>query len=223
MRNRFVWLAAGALLPVLAAPPAPAGAGDVGGYLGLGGGFPTGEARNSFDSGWNLTGGVAFDTSHHLGFQLDYTFSRYGLNGGYFVGTDLDGNHQQQNIFLNVVLFPGGHDDDGVYLLAGGGASHRRVEITRFEGFRGGIVCNPLWLVCFPGVVPIERVVGSRSTWDPGVNVGLGYQFDTGSDVKVFIEARYHYVRGDEFENAETGLSERATTQNVTVAAGFRF
>ena len=208
------------------ASPARAQYNQWGGFVGFGGSFPTSDSADSFKSGWNFTGGVAYNVSPKFALQADYTFNRYGLKGELFNVTDLGGSHTQQNIFLNAVIFTNSIDDSSLYFLAGGGATHRNVEITRFAGFAGGIICNPWWLICFPGVVPVEQILGSRSTWDPGFDVGIGFQIDLGGGsggTKFFIESRYQYIRGDEFENPITDQTERGSTQYVSVTGGFRF
>jgi opacity protein-like surface antigen len=232
MRRRLhTAVVAGTLLLVAGTSPALAQDKSWGGFIGFGGSFPMSDSKDSFDSGWNFTGGVAWNLSESFSLQADYSFNRHGLSPARLEATPLDlvsaldGSYTQQNLFLNAVVFTNGSDNSSLYLLGGGGATHRNVEITRFAGYAGGIVCNPWWLVCFPGVVPVEQVLGSRSTWDPGANVGVGFQIDLGGGSggsKFFLEARYHYIRGDEFENP-TNETERSNTQSVSVSGGFRF
>ena len=223
LRARVV-MVVGLLFAVAGTSPASAQDNDWGGFIGFGGSFPVSDARDSFKDGWSFTGGVARNFSEKFALQADYSFNRYGLDNKLFAGTDLAGTHTQQNIFLNAVIFTNSVDRSSLYFVAGGGATHRNVEVTRFAGFAGGIVCNPWWLVCYPGAVPVEQILGSQSTWDPGFNVGLGFQVPLGGgSAKFFVESRYQYIRGDEFENPITDQKERGNTQNITVVGGFRF
>jgi opacity protein-like surface antigen len=214
------------LLVLVAVPPAKAQYNDWSGFVGFGGSFPVSDTRDNFKDGWNFSGGVAYNVSESFSLQADYSFNRYGLNGELFQVTDLGGSHTQQNLFLNALFFTNGSDDSSLYFLAGGGASHRNVEITRFAGFGTGIICNPWWFVCFPVSVPVEEILGSRSSWDPGFDVGIGFQVDLGGGsggAKFFVESRYQYIRGDEFENPITETKQRGNTQYVSLSGGFRF
>jgi opacity protein-like surface antigen len=216
------------LLSVLlvSASPAQAQYNSWGGFVGFGGSFPLSDSKDSFKNGWNFAGGFAYNASENFSIQADYSFNRYGLNGEVFRVTDLGGSHTQQNLFLNAVFFTNSVDESSLYLLGGGGATHRNVEITRFAGFGTGIICNPWWFVCFPTTVPVEEILGSRSSWDPGVNVGIGFQVDLGGGrggAKFYVETRYSYIRGDEFENPLTGSPQRGNTQYITLNGGFRF
>ena len=227
MRRRLLAVLVVAFVLAVGAPsPAQAQYNDWSGFVGFGGSFPVSDARDNFKDGWNLAGGFARNISPKFALQVDYSFNRYGLKGEIFQVTDLGGSHTQQNIFLNAVFFTNSIDDSSLYFLAGGGATHRNVEITRFAGWAGGIICNPWWLICYPGAVPVEQILGSYSTWDPGFDVGLGFQIDLGGGsggAKFFVESRYQYIRGDEFDNPITESKQRGNTQYVTVNGGFRF
>jgi hypothetical protein len=74
----------------------------------------------------NFAGGFARDISPQFALQVDYSFNRYGLKGEIFQVTDVGGSHTQQNIFLNAVFFTNSIDESSLYLLGGGGATHRR-------------------------------------------------------------------------------------------------
>jgi hypothetical protein len=55
-------------------------------------------------------------------------------------------------------------------------------------------VCNPYWYVCYPTLVPVDRIIGDRSSNDFGINFGAGVTF--GANAKFYVETRYHYVWG---------------------------
>jgi opacity protein-like surface antigen len=227
MRRRFqTVLLVGFMLAVGAAPPAQAQYNDWSGFVGFGGSFPVSDAKDNFKNGWNLSGGFARNFSEKFALQFDYSFNRYGLNGEVFQVTDLGGSHTQQNIFVNAVFFTNSVDDSSLYFVGGGGATHRNVEITRFAGWTGGLICNPWWLICDVVPVPVDQILASRSTWNPGFDVGIGFQIDMGGGSggsKLFVETRYTYVRGDEFDNPITEGKQRGNTQYVTLNGGFRF
>ena len=223
-----VVLAAVVLVGLGLAQPALAQYKTVSVHLGGAGSFPQSDSRDSFKDGWGFVGGVTWHATERFGLELDYSYNRHGLKGELFQVTTLDGSHSLQNIDVNAVYYTGGSDRSSLYLLGGGGAYRRNVEITNFEGYAGGIICNPWWFICYPGSVPVESVLGSRSRWDPGIDVGLGYQFSLGGDSKLFLEGRYHYVFGDRVEGASGeplagNRNEKATGQYLQIRAGFRF
>ena len=78
------------------------------------------------------------------------------------------------------------------YGLVGGGVYYRPVQVTTEElGFAPGF-CDPFWYVCYPGqIVPVEDVIGERSSTDFGMDFGGGVNFGT-----FYTELRYHYIWG---------------------------
>ena len=108
------------------------------------------------------------------------------------------------------------------YAIVGPGVYHRTVEITEYEG--SGVICDPYWYVC--GVYPVSSVVGSRSSWDWGFNIGGGVGFGLGEDAEFYIEMRYHYTGGPEFTPPAglTGATGGSANGNyLPLTFGFRF
>jgi hypothetical protein len=73
----------------------------------------------------------------------------------------------------------------------------------------------------------VNRVVGSRSTTDIGFNLGGGVTLGN-----FFVEARYHFARGPEFDvpggiptprGVTTAGRFRANGHYLPITAGFRF
>ena len=223
--TRALFSAALVLGGIAVATPAAAQYKTVSVHLDAAGSFPMSDSRDSFKDGWGLGGGLTWHVNERFGLELDYSYNRHGLKGDIFQVTALDGSHSMQNIDVNAVFYPSGSDNSSLYVLGGGGAYRRNVEITRFEGYAGGIVCNPWWYICYPTSVPVESILGSRSAWDAGVDMGLGYQFAMGGESKFFVEARYHHIFGGEVEgpSAPSSGNRKATGQYVQLRAGFRF
>jgi hypothetical protein len=78
------------------------------------------------------------------------------------------------------------------------GVYHRPIKITTpAVGYAPGY-CDPWWYVCYPGGwVPVENIVGERSSTDFGMAFGGGVRFGP-----VFAELRYHYIWGPTIEGA---------------------
>jgi hypothetical protein len=108
-----------------------------------------------------------------------------------------------------------------VYGLGGFGAYYRSVSLTTPDvGFT--TYCDPYWYVCFPEAVEVDRVIGDRSSWDPGINLGGGVTFGLGESAELYVESRWHYIWGPEFTDA-AGVVRNANGQYVPVTFGFRF
>ena len=54
-----------------------------------------------------------------------------------------------------------------------------------------------------PSRVEVDRVIGDRSTWDPGVDVGGGVAIRLGQSAAFYIEARWHYTWGPTFTSLD--------------------
>ena len=90
---------------------------------------------------------------------------------------------------------------------SGGGIYHRLIQLTTPSiGYTS--VCSPYWFVCYPTLVPVDTIIGDRSSNDFGINFGGGVTF--GGNAKFYIESRYHYVWGPKVTNPVT--SQQAST-----------
>jgi hypothetical protein len=102
-----------------------------------------------------------------------------------------------------------------LYMLAGVGLYRRSVTLTT-SGTGLVTVCDPWWFVCDLQPVPAERVVGSRSTTDVGVNVGAGVTVRM-----LFAEIRYHYIWGPTFSTPSG--TQKATGKFLPLTVGVNF
>ena len=67
-------------------------------------------------------------------------------------------------------------------------------------------VCDPWWYYCVPGGwVPVENIIGDRSSTDFGMDFGGGVRFG-----KIYAGIRYHYIWGPKIE-AETSATPIVT------------
>ena len=82
--------------------------------------------------------------------------------------------------------------------------------------------CDPWWYICYPGgFVPVENVIGERSSTDFGMDFGGGVNFGV-----VYAEVRYHYIWGPEVDvpNGEAAPTKRkANGQFLATTFGVRF
>jgi hypothetical protein len=171
--------------------------------VGVGVILPQGDVGDRFDAGVNVPIGVTFNISETVGIQGEYSYSWMGGPDGTVtpIGgspTLLESNHSIHMGSANVKFSPQTSGAVGGYLLGGLGIYHRSVELTT-PAVGLVTVCDPWWYVCYPVAVEVDQVVGSRSTNDFGVNFGGAVTFAR----RFYVEARFHYVWGPEFERPE--------------------
>ena len=128
----------------------------------------------------------------------------------------------------NVIFSPAVSGKTAPYVLTGLGVYYRPVTIsTPAIGY--ATICDPYWYVCYPAAVPVEQVVGKRSSTDFGMNFGGGVNFKMSEHTSIFVEVRYHYIWGPEITavNPLSGSSSheptKANGQFLPITFGFRF
>jgi len=153
-------------------------------------------------------------------------------NGSTGVPTNFyaDGNMQYGD--FNVLLHAPTKGKAKPYGIVGAGVYYRPVNITTpAVGYT--TVCDPYWYVCYPALVSVDQVVGSRSSTDFGMNVGGGVDFRFHEHASFFVEVRYHYIWGPTIPSGNVptqpiaGVSPpsnlKANGQFLPITFGFRF
>jgi hypothetical protein len=183
--------------------PRAAQAQDKRAYVSFGGGFttPNAEVKDHLGDGYNINFGVEVKVTPVIGIEGLYSFNGLGdkrlslpvsptpVDSG--VPTDFFASMNMQYGTANLVLQrPSGTVRP--YGLVGLGVYYRPVEVTTpAVGYLPGY-CDPWWYVCYPGgFVPVENVVGHRSSTDFGMDFGAGVNFGA-----FYAEFRYHYIWG---------------------------
>ena len=206
-----------ALMPATASAQRPV-------HVNFGGGptFLFGDLGDRFGTGWGPAIGVSVGSGRLEG-QFEYAYRWFDVKDELPINaTRFSANHHMHQLDFNLRanLSP---RDAAVrpYAIVGPGVYHRTVEITEYEGT--GIICDPYWYVC--GAYPISSVVGSRSSWDWGFNIGGGVGFGLGEEAEFYIEMRYHYTGGPEFTPPAgvPGTGGTATGNYLPLTFGFRF
>jgi opacity protein-like surface antigen len=224
----------GAFLVILA-PSTPAWAqSDRPVHLNIGGGFtiPVSDVSDRFSTGGGFNIGVIIEPTPVFGFQVEYAYN--GLGGeerelplfatpfSAASGTTIiESHHNMQYVDFNGILKTAGDSVVKPYAIGGFGMYYRSVSLTTPDvGFT--TVCDPYWYVCYPAAVEIDRVVGDRSAWDPGINIGGGLTFALGEQALFYVETRWHYMWGPEVTDS-AGVTQKANGQYFPVTFGFRF
>jgi opacity protein-like surface antigen len=204
-------------------------------HFNIGGGFttPISDVGERFGTGGAFTLGVIFDPSPVWGIQAEYAFNDLSgeettvplvatpvadLGSGSGI---IESHHSMHYINFNGILKTPGDSLVKPYAIGGAGMYYRSVSLTTPDvGFTTW--CDPYWYVCYPTLVEIDTVVGDRSSWDPGINIGGGVSFALGESALFYVEARWHYMWGPEFTDGD-GVTQKANGQYFPVTFGFRF
>jgi opacity protein-like surface antigen len=225
-----MWIVAGGL--ALGASSAEAQEKRVNVSFGAGYTAPNSEVRDHLGDGYNITFGVQVNATPTIGIEGLYSFNGLGQKQisipvspspvpGSSVPTDFFGDMNMQYGTAAVVL----QKPDGQvrpYGLAGMGIYYRPIKVTTpGVGYIPGY-CDPWWYVCYPGgFVPVENIVGERSSTDFGMVFGGGVNFNV-----FYTELRYHYIWGPKVQvpTGGTATDERkANGQFLALTFGLRF
>ena len=225
---------------VIAAVPAAAQDPEKKFNINFGGGytFTGGEARNYLGDGYNVSVGFTFNLKPSVGIQVEYGFNGLGKREitlpvcpdeacnipeyeSFF------GDMNMQFVDFNLVLKGNTSGRMSPYAIIGVGYYYRPVKVTTpAVGFVPGY-CNPYWYWCYPGGwVSYDKVIGSRSSSDVGMDFGGGVNFRVSDAVSIYVEARYHYIWGPEYnftDNAGTVYSGKANGKFLPFVFGIRF
>ena len=206
--------------------------------LSIGGGFtnPNSDVRDHLGDGYNYNFGVQVNVSPVIGIEGLYSFNGLGdkrisipvsgTPGGSTVPTDFSADMNMQ-YGTGSVIFKAPQGAIRPYGLVGMGVYYRPVKVTTpGVGFVPGY-CDPWWYVCYPGgFVPVENIVGKRSSTDFGMDFGGGVNFGA-----IYAEIRYHYIWGPEIEpqvnpltgENVSGTGGKANGQFLQTTFGIRF
>ena len=224
-----------AVLAVSLATAAPARAQDKPIHVNLGGGvtMPLSDVKDRFGTGGHFAIGVVFEPTPTFGFGVEYAFNRLAGDEATInlfptpnaitpSGTGIiESHHNMQYFSFNAMLRPGGDSNIKPYVTAGPGLYYRSVSLTTPSvGYT--TYCDPYWYVCYPALVEVDRIIGDRSSWDPGINIGAGVNVKIGDSSSFYVETRWHYMWGPEFTNG-SGEKVKANGQYLPITFGFRF
>jgi opacity protein-like surface antigen len=224
-----------AVLAISLAAASPVRAQDKPIHVNLGGGLtmPLSDVKERFGEGGHFNIGVVFEPTPTFGLGVEYSYN--GLSGketqiNLFPtpnaitpsGTGIiESHHNMQYISFNGMLRPAGDSSVKPYFTGGAGFYYRAVSLTTPSvGYT--TYCDPYWYVCYPALVQVDRIIGDRNSWDPGINIGAGVTIKMGDSAAFYVEGRYHYMWGPEFTNG-AGEKVKANGQYFPLTFGFRF
>lgn len=164
----------------------------------LGGGFtePVQRTDGRAQTGFNVNLGAGVNLAPSFGILAEFGFNDLDLSNRVLAAAGVPaGTGRIYSVTLNPIIRLNPHGRFDVYVTGGGGFYRRTVEftqptvatVTAFDPFYGAI---------FPVAVPADTVLGSFSQNKGGLDVGAGFSVRVRGDsnVKLFAEARYHYI-----------------------------
>jgi hypothetical protein len=231
--TKFVLLAAFGLI-LAVATPAQAQYSDKPVHFNLGGGvaIPVSDVSDRFGTGGSFNIGIIIEPAPAFGLQVEYAYHKLAgedktiptspIPTPNFTDTALiESHHSMQFINFNGILRTTGNSVISPYAIGGGGMYYRSVSLTTPDvGYTTW--CDPYWYVCYPALVEVDRIIGDRGGWDPGINVGGGLTMKLGESALFYVETRWHYMWGPEFTDAN-GVTQKANGQYFPITFGFRF
>jgi opacity protein-like surface antigen len=208
--------------------------------LNLGAGYSvvTGEAREHAGDAGVFEGGVTFNINPIVGIQANYNYTGLGkektviLNvspspsGGILSPQEFSADWHMHDATFNLILKAKTMGRVVPFASVGPGVYHRTVNITTpAVGYT--TVCDPFWYVCYPTVVAVDSIIGTRSSTDFGMNFGGGASFKVGERASVYFQIRYVYIWGPTFDVPAVGntpaQSLRMNGQAVPFIFGVRW
>ena len=218
-RRAAAWRQVGIVLIVTAIAAAPASAQDRPITVTIGGAVvgPLSDSADRFKTGLGGTIGVTWHPTVQAGVRLDYVWSRLGARNDWpKVPLAVPIAVRPRIQFLTASFsFQAPPARVRPYIVGGVGVYWRSVRLSS-SGSGGVSICDPLWFVCQPESVEVGRIVGSHSSTDLGLNVGLGFR--TG---RFFAEIRYHSIWGPAFTTGTRTV--RATGRFLPLTVGVMF
>ena len=201
---------------LFAAAPAQAQTQPV--HFSLGGGFtvPNSDVRDRLGNGYNFNIGLDFAVKPAIYIEGLYSFNGLGdkrisiplspTPNATGTPTDFFSDMNMQYGTANVI-FQRPEGGFRPYGLVGMGVYYRPIKVTTpGVGYAPGY-CDPWWYYCVPGGwVPVENIIGERSSTDFGMDFGAGVRFG-----KIYAEIRYHYIWGPTIEAQDPQVNPLVT------------
>ncbi|MFN7997458.1 MAG: outer membrane beta-barrel protein [Bryobacteraceae bacterium] len=182
----------------------------------VGGGFtePVQNSDGRANTGFNINAGGGVNFTPNFGLVAEFGFNDMDLSNRVLSTAGVPaGSARIYSATLNPIIHFNPHGRFDAYLIGGGGFYRRTIEFTQ-PTIATVTAFDPYYGVFFPVAVPANTVLGSFSQNKGGLNGGAGMEVRVKGDsnLKVFAEARYHYL-----------FTTPRRTQILPVTFGFRW
>jgi len=187
----------------LAVPGMASAMEEVKAHIGGGVSIPTGDIGDVIDTGWRINGGATFYPSKKpIGFRLDLAWDWWDVSDDFLDGVDTndtlpgiqrpdDGDAQSIGTTFNVLWEPESSGSVGFYLTGGVGVYYLYADLGNYDTYNT-IYCD--WYYCYPVTVTGEYEIRDESSWEWGLNAGVGVTFELQGGSQFYIETSYQWL-----------------------------
>jgi hypothetical protein len=205
--------------------------------INIGTGFtvPQSDSKNSSGTGGNFQFGAVVNLTPTIGVQANYFYNRFGskdfsanpcvpnpASPGEICGSiPFSLRHSMHDGDFSVILSRPRTEFLTPYAILGVGVYHHIVNLTTASVGLGS-VCDPWIYVCYPTLVPIENIIGERTSTDFGTNLGGGVLLHLGYGTYFYSEVRYIHTWGPTITNPSTGVGVKANGNYWPVVFGIK-
>jgi hypothetical protein len=184
------------------------------GYVAGGWGIAQGDAADSIDDGWTISGGAVFkEDQWPIGISFGLEYSEYDLDReivDFYEGSG--GDVEIWGLTAGGMWSTKTQGPVDFYINAGAGMYTVKARIYEVGLVAYPPYCPPYSWWCYPGGVGSGTYVkGSDSTTKAGFYGALGVTFETASLNQFYIEARYQQIQ------------TKQATEMVPIVIGFRW
>jgi hypothetical protein len=191
---------------------------NLGGSLGI----PLGDTSDRLNIGGGLQAGFTYNPVPFFGAQFEYGVNWDGLKtSSPAANLGVFGNATMHYFNVNAVVRPT-KGRFGIYFAGGGGLYYRTVSVNQVNGTAAAAYCDPFLFYCSAVPVSTASLIGSRTSWDWGVDGGVGFTLGLTQLTRVYVEARYHYIWGPSFTGPD-GQTHAANGQYLPITLGLQF
>jgi hypothetical protein len=211
--KRVGMLVAMAALAVLATSNARAIDEPVVGHVSFGASLPQGDVKDVFSDGWALHGGATWFSPKrpNVGLRLDLGADWFDMKSEFLNGLDTtpstpgitppdDGFGRAWSGTVDLLWNTNNTGSVGFYVVGGVGVYYTQAQLSE-AAYGSSIYCDPWWGYCYPVSGTYYYELASQSSWDWGLNAGLGITFRTGGNTEIYLESVYHWIQSDKSVN----------------------
>lgn len=197
---------------------------------------PVANTGKFYTPSYTITAGAGYNFNKMFGVLAEFHYDHLGLTGGSIANeynslitnygatpddlAGIDANGHFIALTLNpVVTFSNDRSKFGAYATAGGGYYRKT---TNFTLPQLGEACNGYFCSEYESNQTFDSATANGYGFNGGV--GLTYKISSFSSERLFLEARYHWMKiGTDANNTDVFQYNRRNSEYIPITAGIRF